>query len=122
LRVDVTSSGRFDYTPGAGREKRAQPCHDGALPARYSGALHDTCRTRDATDRNHRLVEGFRRDALRERAAHVCGFERNEARRVVERVVDGKREAVELKTANDAQLLLAALTRLGAQARAAPDA
>ena len=51
-----------------------------------------------------------------------AGLSANEARRVVERVVDGKREAVELKTANDAQLLLAALTKLGAQARAAPDA
>ena len=48
------------------------------------------------------------------------GLSVNEARRVVERVLDGKRERVELKTERDAQLLLAALAKLGANAQLAP--
>ena len=50
------------------------------------------------------------------------GLSVNEARRVVERVLDAKRERVELKTQRDAQLLLAALAKLGANAHLAPAA
>ena len=50
----------------------------------------------------------------------LAGLTVEEARRVVERVVAGKRERVALKTARDAQLLLAALAKLGAKAAIAP--
>jgi hypothetical protein len=50
------------------------------------------------------------------------GLSVNEARRVIERVLAGKRERVELKTERDAQLLLSALARLGANAHLAAGA
>ena len=49
------------------------------------------------------------------------GLSVNEARRVVEHVVAGKRQRVALKTERDARLLLAALAKLGATARQAND-